>query len=217
MQRRDETRTDEGTGDGDAIRPEAASGAEGGAPSGEAQPNVPAAPRDGSEVPGPGGIEHDPALDEVPQRDGHLAAELEELKDRHLRLAAEFENFRKRSREEFSAASARAKAALIGSLLDVLDDFHRMHAVETGTATAASVLEGVALVQRKLDRVLEEAGLEMIHPAGQPFDPETMEAVMRVPVDDPERDDHVAEVFQAGARFRGQLVRPARVSVLKAD
>jgi molecular chaperone GrpE len=213
MERRDEGRTGEGAFGREANRPEQGTEAE----TRDEHPNVPVAPEHEVGAPGHGGLEHDPDLDEVPASDGHLAAELEELRDRHLRLAAEFENFRKRSREEFSTASARAKAALIGSLLDVLDDFHRMHVMETGTATAESVLEGVALVQRKLDRVLEEAGLEMIDPVDQPFDPETMEAVLRVPVDDPERDDYVAEVFQIGARFRGQLVRPARVSVLKVD
>ena len=85
-------------------------------------------------------------------------AELEELRDRHLRLAAEFENFRKRTREELMGAGERAQATLVGSLLDVLDDFHRMHEVEVEHATAGSVLEGVSLVQRKLDRVLAEAG-----------------------------------------------------------
>ncbi len=177
---------------------------------------VPVAPEDEAS-PGPEGIEHDPELDQVPPPEGDLSAELEELRDRHLRLAAEFENFRKRSRDEFSNASARAKASLIGTLLDVLDDFHRMHEVDTRTATVQSVLEGVAMVQRKLDKVLEDAGLELVDPVDEPFDPETMEAVLRVPADDPALDDHVAQVFQVGARFRGHLVRPARVSVLKFD
>lgn len=150
--------------------------------------------------------------------EGNEAAEaLAELQDRHLRLAAEFENFRKRTREELMGAGERAQASLVGSLLDVLDDFHRMHEVDTEHATASSVLEGVSMVQRKLDRVLAEAGLETIDPEGDPFDPESMEAVLRVPTEEGELDDQVAQVFQVGARFRGHLVRPARVSVWKVD
>jgi molecular chaperone GrpE len=191
----------------------------------EAAADPSAAPAGEGHVPAPHGAgsdarqagDHDPALDEVPSDDGATRAELDELKDRHLRLAAEFENFRKRTRDELTGVSERAKAAFIGSLLDVLDDFQRVHEVDTQTATAASVLEGVAMVQRKLDRVLAEAGLETLDPTGQAFNPETMEAVLRVPTEDEELDDQVAQVFQPGARFRGHLVRPARVSVHKAD
>jgi len=144
-------------------------------------------------------------------------SELEELRDRHLRLGAEFENFRKRTREEMGASTTRAKAALIGSLLDVFDDFERMHQVNPETSTAQSVLEGISLVDRKLHRVLAEAGLEIIDPAGEIFDPELMEAVVRVPTDDPDEDDLVDQVLQRGALFKGHLVRPARVAVRKVD
>lgn len=144
-------------------------------------------------------------------------AELAELRDRHLRLGAEFENYRKRTREEMGSSTARAKAALIGSLLDVFDDFERMQQVNPETSTAQSVLEGIALVDRKLHRVLAEAGLEIIEPAGELFDPELMEAVVRVPTDDPDEDDIVDQVLQRGAVFKGHLVRPARVAVRKVN
>jgi molecular chaperone GrpE len=155
--------------------------------------------------------------DEDPGAERDEVSELEELRDRHLRLGAEFENFRKRTREEMGASTTRAKAALIGSLLDVFDDFERMHQVNPETSTAQSVLEGIALVDRKLHRVLAEAGLEIIDPAGEIFDPELMEAVVRVPTDDPDEDDMVDQVLQRGALFKGHLVRPARVSVRKVD
>ncbi|TVP42317.1 MAG: nucleotide exchange factor GrpE [Gemmatimonadales bacterium] len=144
-------------------------------------------------------------------------AELAELRDRHLRLGAEFENYRKRTREEMGSSTTRAKAALIGSLLDVFDDFERMHQVNPETSTAQSVLEGIALVDRKLHRVLADVGLEIIDPAGEFFDPEVMEAVVRVPTEDPEEDDLVDQVLQRGAIFKGHLVRPARVAVRKVD
>ncbi len=146
-----------------------------------------------------------------------LARELAELRDRHLRLAAEFENYRKRTREDVLSAGVRGQAALIGLLLDVLDDFERVHDVDAEHATLESVIEGVELVERKMSRVLAEAGLEVFEPEGAPFDPETMEAVLRIPVEDPELDDTVDQVLQRGVIFKGHLVRPARVAVRKAD
>jgi molecular chaperone GrpE len=146
-----------------------------------------------------------------------LEIEIAELNDRHLRLAAEFENYRKRTREELWESGARAQAVLVGSLLDALDDFQRVTAVDSEDAVAATILEGVRMVERKLHRALAEAGAEMLEPEGKPFDPETMEAVMKVPAESPEEDDTVHQVFQRGVRFKGHLVRPARVAVRKAD
>ena len=71
-------------------------------------------------------------------------------------------------------------------------------------------------MERKFFRVLEEAGVEVVDPQGEAFDPNTMEAMMRVPAGSDEDDDMVERVFQRGYTFRGQLVRPARVSVFKA-
>lgn len=146
-----------------------------------------------------------------------LEEELAEARDRHLRLAAEFENYRKRTRQELGQSGARAQAALIGSLLDVLDDFARIVSMDPDTATAESVLEGVQLVERKLQRSLTEAGVESIDPDGEPFDPERMEAVMREPADSDDQDDVVSRVLQKGVIFKGHLVRPARVAVMKLD
>jgi molecular chaperone GrpE len=154
---------------------------------------------------------------EALEPDDALARELAELQDRHLRLAAEFENYRKRTREDMYSAGVRGQAALVGSLLDALDDFERVHGVDPEHATIASIIEGMQLVERKLNRVLAEAGLEVLDPEGAVFDPETMEAVLRVPVEDPGLDDTVEQVFQRGVVFKGHLVRPARVSVRKAD
>lgn len=146
-----------------------------------------------------------------------LNLELQEVRDRHLRLAAEFENYRKRTREELMGASSRAQAALVGSLLDVFDDVHRVQQVDPASATVDSVLEGIGLLERKLLHILAEAGMEILEPEEATFDPETMEAVVRVPVEDPAEDDQVAQVLQRGILFKGHLVRPARVAVRKVE
>lgn len=143
--------------------------------------------------------------------------ELESLRDRHIRLVAEFDNFRRRSQGEMRECAARAQAALAGKLIEVLDDFARVVALDPEGASVESILEGVTLVERKLFRTLEEAGLEELDPVGDSFDPNVMEALVRVPADSSEEDDMVDQVFQRGFRFGGHLVRPARVSVRKYE
>ncbi len=142
-----------------------------------------------------------------------LREEFETLNDRHLRLAAEFNNFRRRSEQERLGAWARAQADLVQTLLDVLDDLHRVAELDLESATVDAIMEGIDLVERKFVRVLEDSGVEMIDPAGEPFDPERMEAMLRVPVESEEQADTVAQVFQKGYTLKGILIRPARVSV----
>lgn len=141
-----------------------------------------------------------------------LESQLEESRDRHLRLAAEFDNYRKRVSRERIEEAARAQASLVTRLLDVLDDMDRLSA-EGNAASAESLREAVALVDRKLRKELETAGVERIDPAGQPFDPSLHEAVSTVPPPKPELDHTVSATFQTGYRFKGSLVRPARVQV----
>jgi molecular chaperone GrpE len=149
-----------------------------------------------------------------------LRADFDELNDRHIRLAAEFNNYRRRAEREALGTWGRAQADLLKKFLDVLDDLHRVAALEPDeeSVSVQSIVEGIDLVERKFLRALEDAGAELVDPApGSPFDPESMEAMMRVPADDPALDDQVAQVFHKGYRVDGNLVRPARVSVYKAD
>lgn len=142
-----------------------------------------------------------------------LREEFEELNDRHLRLVAEFNNFRRRSEQERLSAWARAQADLVADLLDVLDDIQRVADLDLSNATVEAIMEGIDLVERKFLRQLTEAGVEVIDPAGEVFDPERMEAMMRVPAEDDDQVDTVAQVFQKGYSLKDILVRPARVSV----
>jgi len=149
-----------------------------------------------------------------------LKSELAALNDRHLRLAAEFSNYRRRAETELTEAWGRAQADLLHRFLDVLDDLQRISALDPsdGAVSVQSVVEGIDLVERKFARVLEEASVEVVDPApGERFDPATMEAVLRVPADAPDQDDSIHQVFQKGYRFRTHLVRPARVSVRKHE
>lgn len=141
-----------------------------------------------------------------------LEDQLRDAQDRHLRLAAEFDNFRKRVARERVELVDRAQAALVMKLLDILDDLDRVAASDPGTPPAA-LLEATALVDKKLRKELEAAGLERIDPVGQPFDPSLHEAVSVLPPASPDQDHIVAATFAVGYRFKGNLVRPARVQV----
>lgn len=142
-----------------------------------------------------------------------LEAENDALKDRYARLAAEYDNFRKRSLKEREELTARTQGAFAGRLLDELDDMERLLAGDPGTMTAATLYEGMELLARKLWKELESAGLERIDPAGLPFDPALHEAVATTPPTAPDQDHTVCRTFQAGYRFKGALLRPARVQV----
>jgi len=144
-----------------------------------------------------------------------LQREFEALHDRHLRLAAEFDNYRKRIERERAELWTRAQADLVKRLLEVLDDLQRVSAFDAESATAQSLLEGAQLVEKKMRHVLESGGLEPIEAQGEYFNPETMEAVTTAPTELPEEDDLVVQVFQKGYRFKGHLIRPARVQVKK--
>lgn len=145
-----------------------------------------------------------------------LRGELSQLSDRHLRLAAEFDNYRKRTERDRQTLAARLQVDLVSSLLEVVDDLERVAETGAGT-TAAAVVEGIRLVEKKFLSVLAAAGLEPIDAEGDPFDPAVMEAVATVPTDDPAEDHRVADVFQRGYRLGEILVRPARVRVLSYE
>lgn len=154
------------------------------------------------------------ALDATQARLGELESELANARDRHLRLAAEFDNYRKRIARDAGETLARAQSGLIAKLSEVIDDLDRVTDHADG-ATKEALLEGVEMVEKKLKTILEAEGLERIFPTGEKFDPAVMEALTTVPADDPAEDDDVANVFAPGYRFQGTLIRPARVVVKK--
>lgn len=141
-----------------------------------------------------------------------LEGERDQLQDRYARLAAEYDNFRKRVAREREELTARSQAALASRLLDVLDDMERLLAGDR-TAPSDALFQGMELVGKKLWKELELAGLERLDPAGQAFDPAVHEAVATTPAPTPEQDHTVCRTFQAGYRFKGALLRPARVQV----
>jgi molecular chaperone GrpE len=139
--------------------------------------------------------------------------EAAEWRDRCLRAAAEFENYKKRQIKERADTTVRAQGDLIVRVLDAVDDLARVAALDPSQTGAEALHEGVGLVERKLLKALEGVGLERVDPTGHPFDPNLHEAVMTVPAPGPEADHTVGSVLQPGYRLNGTLLRPARVAV----
>jgi molecular chaperone GrpE len=171
-----------------------------------------APPAGRADPPGAVGVPLEPAEGAIRR----LQEQLREAQDRHLRLAAEFDNFRKRVARERIELTDRAQAALVIKLLDILDDVDRIVASDPETP-ASALLEAMLLVDKKLRKELEAAGIERVDPVGQPFDPAIHEAVSILPAPSPEQDHIVAATFQIGDRFKGNLVRPARVQVYSLE
>lgn len=176
------------------------------------------------EVPGPDGMVSadsagaDTGTDEeVTDSPSGVSAEaqrqLDEQRDKYLRLAAEYDNFRKRTTRERTEASSRGQAELIRHIMDALDDLARFAHVDPEAADAKTVVQGVEMVERKLLKALQNAGLTIVSPENSSFNPELHEAVATEPAASQEDDHVVSRVFQPGYVFNGQLLRPARVVV----
>lgn len=142
-----------------------------------------------------------------------LQRELTAERDKHLRLAAEFDNFRRRNLKEKMEAESRGQSDLVRMILDPLDDIARFAHVDPDVTEAKTVVEGVEMVEKKLDKALRSVGLEPVNPIDQPFDPALHEAVATETADSPDLDGTVSRVYQLGYTFKGQLLRPARVVV----
>lgn len=139
--------------------------------------------------------------------------QLEEQRDKYLRLAAEYDNFRKRTAKERQEAGWRAQGELVSGLIEVLDDIMRFATLDATTVDSRTVIDGVIIVEKKLLKSLAGHGLEVVNPVDHPFDPAVHEAILTTPAESAAEDHLVAQVFQPGYVFRGQLLRPARVVV----
>ena len=142
-------------------------------------------------------------------RESDLAGE----RDKYLRLAAEYDNYRKRSMKERQDAGSRAQADLVRQLIEALDDVARFAHVDPTTTDSTTIVQGVDMVEKKLLKALGNAGLEIINPVGETFDPALHEAVATEPTSAKEDDHVVSRVYQPGYVFKSQLLRPARVVV----
>lgn len=155
----------------------------------------------------------------VADESSELRAELEAAKARaqeateqYLRLMAEFDNFRKRSRREYDSLLEYASEKVLVSLLPVLDDFDRTLTAMEKTDNLSSIKEGITMVTGKLHRTLEKEGLNLIDVTGASFNSTLHEAIHSVEVPD-EKKGKVLEQVEKGYRLKDKVIRYSKVIV----
>jgi molecular chaperone GrpE len=139
-----------------------------------------------------------------------LTQELNRERDRHLRVLADFDNYRKRVQRERESAAQAGKRQLVLALLDVLDDFER--ALAYANTAPASVLTGTRVIHQRLMDLLQAQGVVPYTSAGQPFDPALHEAVEAMHTDQA-TPGVVLDELSHGYRWGDEVLRPARVRV----
>ena len=144
------------------------------------------------------------------------AAELAKAKDQLLRTVAEMENVRRRAQRDIENAHKFAVEKLLSDLLPVVDSLEKAEEAAQSTDNAASMAEGIGLSLKLFVGILEKAGVVMIDPFGEPFDPQLHEAMAMVPNPDTEPNT-VMDVMQRGYTLNGRLVRAAKVIVAKGE
>jgi molecular chaperone GrpE len=141
-----------------------------------------------------------------------LQEDLTTERERRLRLLAEFDNYRRRTKQERALAAEAGKREVLLALLDVKDDLDRalLHIRETSDAVA----EGLLLIQQRFNSLLEAQGVTAFESEGHVFDPEIHEAITMIEGDG-EQSGTVYSEHRRGYLMNGKLLRPARVAVLK--
>lgn len=152
-----------------------------------------------------------PAVDPLAEAEQKAAA----LKDQLLRTAADFDNYRKRSRREVDDARQSGRETMLTDLLPVFDNLERAVGHVSAASDVQSLASGIQMVMKQFRDTLQRQGIERIQTVGQPFDPNVHEAIQQLVTADFEPGCVAGEV-QAGYRLGERLIRPAMVVVAKA-
>ena len=140
-----------------------------------------------------------------------LQADLDRFRDLALRSQADFDNYKKRAAREKEDAMKYANSSLLQRLVSILDNFELGLAAAKTEGTQSPIYSGMILVQKQLNDLLEENGLQAIEAEGKKFDPNLHEAIAHEASDRPE--ETVIRQARRGYRFKDRLLRPARVVV----
>jgi molecular chaperone GrpE len=141
-----------------------------------------------------------------------LETALDEKENRLLRLQADFDNYRRRSRLDQEAAEKYRAQSLVSDILPALDNFERALKVESDDNQVKSILQGMEMVYRGLVEALKKEGVESIESVGTQFDPHLHQAVMQVE-DSNFEPNTVIEEFQKGYKLKDRVIRPSMVKV----
>lgn len=139
--------------------------------------------------------------------------EVQQIKDKYLRLFSDFENYRKRTAKETLEIRRTASKDVMMSIIPVLDDFERARQNAAKDNNDESFSEGVQLVYDKLFKALQAKGLEMMKSTGEVFDSELHEAITKIPAPTPDLKGKVIDTIEFGYTLNDQIIRYAKVVV----
>tara|TARA_B100001996_G_C18599149_1_gene569136 strand:+ start:409 stop:939 length:531 start_codon:yes stop_codon:yes gene_type:complete len=142
----------------------------------------------------------------------NLQLDLDELNDKHLRLKAEFDNFRRRKRDEISRLLQYDGENIIKGFLPILDDLHRM--IESSNASDETLFDGIKMVESKIQKFLESLDVKPLGEQGDLMDTELHDAMM-TETDESLDDNRIISVFEKGYLYRDKVIRHAKVIVNK--
>jgi len=131
-------------------------------------------------------------------------------------LQADFENYRKRVEKEVQEAVQRGNEKLVACLIDIMDDLEKAISAGESTENKGALLEGIKMVHKNLDKLLEKEGLERLDCVGQAFDPNVHEVLAEVPTKN-HQSGTVVEEARKGFMFKGKVLRPSIVKVACED
>jgi molecular chaperone GrpE len=163
-----------------------------------------------------------------PTTEEDLQRELEEMRkrleeqerethERLLRTMADFENFRRRARQEREEIRQFANQELLQGLLPIMDDFDRALAAAEQAGSSEALLEGVNMIKKQMEAFLAKHGVAPVEAVGKPFDPSLHEAVLQAPATEEHPAGTVVEEIRRGYTLNGRLLRPALVKVAAAE
>jgi molecular chaperone GrpE len=159
----------------------------------------------------PGSSEGSGSLEDVQAKLAAVTADLEAARDKYLRLAAEFENYKRRGQREQGEAIRFANEGLLKEMLPIVDNLERAIRSTKASPTLDGVAQGVDLTLKQFLETLARFGVRPITSVGEPFDPARHQAVSRTAGDAPENS--VVEEYQRGYLLHDRVLRPAMVSV----
>ncbi len=147
--------------------------------------------------------------------ESELGQQYNELKDKYMRMLAEFENFKKRTRKEKLEFMSVAAKDTMTAILPILDDFDRAKKNADDDSTTEVFTEGVELVYNKLSSVLSQKGLKAMESNGETFDPEFHEALTEIPAPNDDMKGKIIDTIEKGYFLNDKIIRYAKVVVGK--
>jgi len=160
-------------------------------------------------------LENEPVAEEVEQAAEDVQQQISELKEKYLRLYAEFENYKRRTIKERLEMMKTAAQDTMTALLPILDDFDRAKKTAEDNDKPEEFSEGIRLVYNKLHNTLKQKGLKAMETNGEPFDPELHEAMTEIPAPSEDMKGKIVDTIEKGYWLNDKIIRHAKVVVGK--